>query len=802
MIKGTRKKQKVEITAVTAKLSELVEDLSHHIKSQSKKNAPLIKAVIARFDLFQALNSDNNQKNDIPNFDNTPQSVFDLAAYLQVNQILFYELAAVKTGLPQIRQIKEPNELDLYFRKLTPFGMNSFALIPVFSFLEKQTVPLINKIVRTIQELEVGNISHDLTGRLFHESLPFETRKQLATFYTNPVAAEILAGISINGNHRKIVDPACGSGTLLVSALRRKKDSEETDMKRGITNQPKSEIFGMDIMPFAAHLANLNLQLQELPNISKTLQVGVGNALELFSDNNEYLACSNFSNSNSCSSYRQLNNAVFGNTDLVIMNPPYTDRKWLPDSMLGDFESSFEYAQNYWAYFIKLADKMLVENGRIAAVLPRLFLAGSTTEELRRWLFKENRYTLRSVVKTCRDSAFSEAARFRDYLVVFDKVESDTPCRIVYLKKSLKSLGLADARKICDQIRNTEPGKDRETEFFEVTWISQDKIRQNYENLGFMVGFESARNIKVLSDKWEKLVSQNEKNIATLDQNTELKSIRGFEPKPAGLYNLIFLVRPNHPKRVNNSQLSLQEENGSYVNAVNKLNNQTVKIPKRHLRIGLKTISYVNRLCVDKVGDWIITESNPEWKEKVEDCFPQSVSLNYLAGALDKRETYLTVAKRINLAAPGTAAVAFYANRPINPANVMYSVVTNPLYSRGLCLWFNSVFGILQFLNLRMETEGAYCDLLLETLKNKFQVPTQRFIEDNEVLVEEFWNKYSDAEFPSLTEQFKSAPAERVAVDETVLRMAGYEKNKIKKILPALYSSMASEFEMLSNVGN
>lgn len=798
MNKKVRQKSKeiVDINFITDSLSQAVEELSQHLKRRSKFSVQLYNAIIARFDLFQALNGQNNQTNDNSISEDLIRSVFDIAAYLQVNQILFYELAALKIRLPRIEEISNPKELNKYFENLNEFGLTSFSLIPVFSFLEQESTPLINKIILTIQNLKIENISHDLVGRLFHESLPFETRKQLATFYTNPVASEILAGISIEDSHRKIVDPACGSGTLLVSALRAQKQIRKDET---FVETPDSEVFGLDIMPFAAHLANLNLQLQELPNAPGKLQVGVGNALELFSKTNPYLRCSNFDNTDACSAHRQLNKSISNEVDLVIMNPPYTDRKWLVDGMLGGFEDSFNYAQNYWAYFIKLADKILADKGRIAAVLPRLFLAGSSTEELRAWLFKEKRYTLRYIVKTCKDSAFSEAARFRDYLVVLDKGESDIPCQIVYLKKSLKDITLSEARKICAQIRTIEIGKNYSNDKIEVACISQKKIRANFENLGSLVGFESAKNIKILLDKWEELVSENEGDFSTLDKNSNLKSIRGFEPKPAGLYDLIFLVRPSHPRRNNNSQLSFKE-NGVSVDVYNKLNKQTLTVPKTHLKIGLKTISYVNRLCVDGVGDWIITETTKEWKEKVESGFSQVVSLNYLENALGKRETYLTVAKRINLIAPGTAAVAFYAKNPINPANVMYSVVTSPLYSQGLCLWFNSVFGILQFLNLRMETEGAYCDLLLETLTNKFQVPTQTFIEKNKRIVENFWDKFSDVEYPSLFDQFKYSPLERVAVDEAVLKMFGYSNSVIRKMLPSLYKSITTEFNLLSNV--
>ena len=53
----------------------------------------------------------------------------------------------------------------------------------------------LKKVIEAVKGVRVESIRHDLIGRVYHESLPFETRKILATFYTKPVAGEILAGL-------------------------------------------------------------------------------------------------------------------------------------------------------------------------------------------------------------------------------------------------------------------------------------------------------------------------------------------------------------------------------------------------------------------------------------------------------------------------------------------------------------------------------------------------------------------------------------------------------------------------------
>ncbi len=53
----------------------------------------------------------------------------------------------------------------------------------------------------------------------------------MAAYYTNVQAGEILATLAINEPEVKVLDPACGSGTLLVSSYQRKKHLIEKKKK-------------------------------------------------------------------------------------------------------------------------------------------------------------------------------------------------------------------------------------------------------------------------------------------------------------------------------------------------------------------------------------------------------------------------------------------------------------------------------------------------------------------------------------------------------------------------------------------
>ena len=198
----------------------------------------------------------------------------DAAAYLLVNQILFYQiLAREKKGIIRYREIdaeklKTPGELqEKYFSRVL---LEDYKPIFGFDVASKIKGPKALEAVRVtinaVNALSPESLSHDILGKIFHNLIPLDLRKIIAAFYTNVQAGEILATLAIDNPHATVIDPACGSGTLLVSAYQRKKELLEKEGVRFTFSHHKKfveeEITGIDIMPFAAHLAAVHLALQ------------------------------------------------------------------------------------------------------------------------------------------------------------------------------------------------------------------------------------------------------------------------------------------------------------------------------------------------------------------------------------------------------------------------------------------------------------------------------------------------------------------------------------------------------------
>ncbi len=336
---------------------------------------------------------------------------------------------------------------------------------------------------------------HDVAGRVFHRLL--DSRKFLATNYTTIPAAIMLAGLAFDEHGPyseidfsaaesiaglRIMDPACGSGTLLMAAaqevLKRARragaPAEETPaIMRTILEET---LHGFDVVPAAIHLAASTLCMAEAGQIVKDMKLwrvrhdvtdGVARLGSL-----DFLSTSP-SRGNAAwlgildekaSSHRVTGAGEVEDSQvrmpskchLVIANPPYTraggpgdeaNTVWNPifGSLLDkrDAKSMKQALQKalkgtaaslyagLGSAFVVLADEALEDaGGRLAFVLPATILTGSRWAPIRRLLL--SRYAIEWVVvshdsrhRSARKDypgrlwvSFSESTRMAEVLIV------------------------------------------------------------------------------------------------------------------------------------------------------------------------------------------------------------------------------------------------------------------------------------------------------------------------------------------------------------------------------------------------
>ena len=137
-----------------------------------------------------------------------------------------------------------------------------------------QLSELLLRIFYRLNAFDFAKISGDILGNLYERFLDIEKRKKLGEYYTPMyVARYVLQKIGFFDNPGPLLDPACGSGTLiaalegLIEQLERKKVRLDVAIQQTV-----DLIHGLDINVFAAFIAQLQLIWHLLPYLKKARQ--------------------------------------------------------------------------------------------------------------------------------------------------------------------------------------------------------------------------------------------------------------------------------------------------------------------------------------------------------------------------------------------------------------------------------------------------------------------------------------------------------------------------------------------------
>ena len=262
---------------------------------------------------------------------------------------------------------------------------------PIFEIARRVLAPLPADVFRdvvgqlaSVAERLVGigvTTTQEMTGQLFGRLIA--DRKFLATFYTRPASAVLLAELAVAllgvdfddytvVKKLKVADLACGTGALLSAAYGRL----SARARRGGLNDEELHptfmeqiLVGADIMPAAVHVTasllstvhpsipfgDTNVHLMpygQVPGTGHSVAVTAIGSLELIEDKE---AASLFGTGRTAASGRSVHSANskdalvldHGSSDIVIMNPPFArtvgqegDRVGIPRPAFAGFGTS------------------------------------------------------------------------------------------------------------------------------------------------------------------------------------------------------------------------------------------------------------------------------------------------------------------------------------------------------------------------------------------------------------------------------------------------------------------------------
>ena len=373
-----------------------------------------------------------------------------MAMVILLNALIFQEVFAGNSGAGSNRilsisetlrdGVRKQKILDEWTKilKINYWPIFGVAKALLIIIPEKESQLILGRLIKTAADMAVSAFSSpDIFGVVFQRLIA--DRKFLATFYTRPESAALLANLAIpqktpfaDGSWEKnagdyiVADFACGTGALLASVYKRVAELHEKhggDMEETHVHMMEKSFIGCDVMPAAVHLTSsiLSGMSHKKPFKETKLYImpyGESEPGEIRIGSLDLLESRGFLPVLSTSAEKaggqgkikaEREEVLWEEPHLVIMNPPFTRptnhegaHKDIPNPAFAAFGADTELQKKLGdrnkrlregtcgsgnaglaSDFVALADKMVCQDGIVAFVLPLTAMAGESWKKVR-----------------------------------------------------------------------------------------------------------------------------------------------------------------------------------------------------------------------------------------------------------------------------------------------------------------------------------------------------------------------------------------------------------------------------------
>lgn len=352
----------------------------------------------------------------------------------QIRTRFCHEVAAVSTLISIIDQWCQIRKLPR-LASMTVNGIHDY--FPVFD-LPDEVFQICSRILPQIGNMEeLSSLLQAASNNVLEQSHV----GSLSEYYTPSSLAEQLAKYAVASQSTKsdklrIVDPACGNGSLLVPLLKIyiRNLEQATKSSRKIVETLQTNICGFDVQPYSVILTRLNLLIHAAHLFDSRICSALTSKSILFS--NVVLRDPLLLNQELWESKDRF--------DIVIANPPFA--KVISDEklFLTNYADVIYGHTNLYQLFLWWAIKATKPNGNIAFLIPQSFRSGQYFEKLRE-----------KISETCTVRAITQ---INHRATVFKGVQQPLVC--ILLKKhseKLKSNQYVQIQTFKNAIRSNGP---------------------------------------------------------------------------------------------------------------------------------------------------------------------------------------------------------------------------------------------------------------------------------------------------------------------------------------------------------
>jgi len=739
------------------------------------------------------------------------QKLLSTAGLLLIDALVVHEvIAASHPKVPTLSKLLTSQNLKKDLEAAWYYVIRNIDYEPVLDaalriLLNIPASPVLDEQLRSLVDLAYDIASsrvllrHDLFGRIYHTLLLGKLVKYYATYYTSIPAARLLARLLVNlpsgldvrkvpptydGEPLRVVDFACGSGTLLSAIYK------ELDVKHRVESKElkiddlhryliEEGIWGFDVLHHAVHLAATVLSLHNpIPvKTSKLYALRLGDG--------RFLGSINFLSSPNLDQEIVLTGEIKGGGEgislakkeskaitlptfhICIMNPPFTrsvggnllfgslpkeERARLQRTLsqiLKENDLTGIGQAGLGAVFVCLADKYLVEGGRLGLVLPRAVLSGVSWQKVRDMLLEK--YHIEYIITSFEAPNswnFSENTDLSEVLLVARKLQKgEKQTHTIFVNLWRKPSNETESIYVGRQLRDLYDS----ARLYDIENTNASPYHLKLQ--GRKVGEAYSAKLSEANFGVYNILSQMELNrtILLLRRGLIYLPDEGIVAKKIPLTTLPNLGAEIGPDR--------RQIHSAFT--VNK------PIASSHYKAFWGYDSSVIKTISQKPN----ASLEPKNAEQARNLW--------------KKRGKLLVVERGWLST--YTALAIYLDEEVL-SNVWWPIKVDEDIAKILAVWFNSTFGILLLLSIAEVTRGPWIDfkkdLLLDmpilntnTLKNK----------DKEYILNLFDKQIRNLEIKPLPEEFANPDARRV-IDEAISEALG-----LKIRLDTLYRLLSNE---------
>lgn len=269
------------------------------------------------------------------------------------------------------------------------------------------------------------------------------------------------------------------------------------------------------------------------------------------------------------------------------------------------------------------------------------------------------------------------------------------------------------------------------------------------------------------------------------------------------LYRHLSILYSNE-RALKSSDLWLKEKiSEGTLSARNRFTNNIVNIPLHSVAPSLRRPSGVDCVDVTEKSDFLVTDTF----SCIEDFFEDKKLMQRFErnkkcwkDYVERRQGSVFVARKFDLSAPGTRLVSFYSSVSLVPGEFWLLRNLNSEFSKVLSIWFNSTPNLIQMFLNRTETRGAWMKIDIKALKEMYVIDPRTIgrKEINELL--EIFDSIAALPLPRITEQLRKVHPARKKIDETILKIVGFNESEIDNILALTYPALYNEIDKLKTL--